>query len=103
MIVQVTQEDIDNGEIYQPTKCALALALRRVFGPTVQVGVEVFAIGLGGNGKQIKLPEKAIDFRRDFDHFAGLRPRRHLVDHLLGRPAQSTRRHLKPFEFEVEG
>ena len=64
MIVEITQEDIDQGIKGECSKCPLALALKRVF-PIDEVGVYYFTFSVGR--KHHNLSDEAMMFVRNFD------------------------------------
>lgn len=81
LTVDVTQDDIDNGEPVNGNHCAVALALIRATGdPYVSCGIATASWYVGGDVKYVCLPTKATDFIDAFDE---------------GEP-------VEPFSFEVE-
>lgn len=78
LTVEVTQEDIDQGECGVPTNCPIARAIRRV---TKHEYVSVGSWSAGVGPLIVNLPYDAIRFVEEFDS-------RHTV---------------KPFRFELTG
>ena len=80
MRIEVTQEDIDNGEKRKCDTCAVAIAAHRAFKDCIiLVDGEQMDVIRNGKWKVIDLPDSATRFIEDFD---------------AGRPVQ-------PFSFEV--
>ena len=68
--INVTQDDIDNGEPACNSACPIALAMQRVFGKDAHVGTEHFwpwATEFPDMPVTGDLPDEAKDFVRDYD------------------------------------
>ena len=70
--IDVTQDDIKNGESAEPCSCPIALAINRRF-PLLAGGayVDVDAVQLGIIGPSVDLPKEARDFIADIDVLLG--------------------------------
>jgi hypothetical protein len=66
MIINVTQQDIDSGVKGNPSKCAIAQALKRMLND-IYLEVNVFHTSLHLNGKKYRMPQKGTDFVFLFD------------------------------------
>lgn len=71
MIVEVTQEDIDNGQRAVPSACPIARAIRKNF---MGATVNRTNVKLDGWGKSTELPQIAKNFVNDFDNGKPVRP-----------------------------
>lgn len=75
MTVTVTQEDIKVGNPHSGTKCPIARALARHRGRNPIVGKHTAHFSSPFDGwATYKLPQKAIDFVREFDKGSAVEP-----------------------------
>lgn len=93
--INVTQEDIDNGEVGNPKSCPVALAVKKVVKADLILVDSIYLTLLwdskrflffrkAGAEKTRVLPEKAKRFIRNFDAFG------------------NSDKYVKPFSFEIE-
>jgi len=75
MIINVTQEDIENGQ-HGCSRCPIALAASRAYGRQVYVGTYNIYADYDGRNVLAKLPVNAVQFVSQFDTsmFDVLRP-----------------------------
>lgn len=71
--VEVTQEDIVNGQRRVPTSCPVALACRRELG-NVRISVTAYYIRVNTGFPVLEIPETVKAFVRDFDGFRPVEP-----------------------------
>lgn len=70
LIVEVTQDDIDNGTPGERCRCPIARAVKRLINvdPDSDAGIEVYSKWIDMNGHDAYgLPDEAIDFISRFD------------------------------------
>ena len=74
MIINVTQEDIDNGEDGKSTRCPIALAVNRFFDYKGNASVGQFMIRVSGIEKDYKLTKNCERFISRFDDHKMVHP-----------------------------
>jgi len=68
--LSVTEVDIANGEQFSESYCPIALALiRKTKGLSIEVLEETLSYQVGKKLFEAELPESAMDFVYNFDHF----------------------------------
>jgi hypothetical protein len=75
MRIVVTQKDIDTGSRFDAGQCPLAKAFTRAFKQPYAVGITGYGpVGTDNPLFHQKLPQKALQFRKDFDCYVKVKP-----------------------------